>query len=366
MRKAALLLLLALFCGRASFAQVTEEEVKDEKASKIASATDFSVPSSPAFILLDATPAKVNKPSFARDFKLDWIFNGTGIAPNIAIEAQPIWLFGFKNKSYSEYQRTAWVLKQLSTLSISVGTVKKDTIQSLAWGAKLNIFREKRGDPMENREYIDGLKELISFSPHEKALLLRLNNYKDELNDLPDDSISRRAALEDKIAVVEDELKQMGEESEKEIKAKKKAFADHNWNASMIDIGYGNVYNYFGESIDKLALQQHYSGIWLNASYNFGSDKVLLSGLYKYQGGDSAVHYIGGNIRYGNSKINAFVEYVHETKSEVRRNTIAYGGDFKVSDQLLVQFGLRTEYNKEFTLRSLVPLVNLNWLLKGD
>jgi hypothetical protein len=37
-----------------------------------------------------------------------------------------------------------------------------------------------------------------------------------------------------------------------------------------------------------------------------------------------------------------------------------------LNDLVMIQFGLRTVYDKSFTLRSLKPIVNLNWLLKKN
>ena len=91
-----------------------------------------------------------------------------------------------------------------------------------------------------------------------------------------------------------------------------------------------------------------------------------MSGLYKFLGGDSTTHFAGVNLRYGKSRSNFFAEYVYEKTGDLRKNTIAYGGDFRINNTLMIQFGLRTEYDKSFSLKALKPLVNLNWILKTD
>lgn len=361
MRKRTILLLLLAPGSLVTQAQTTI--ATDKKVKQIAAATDFNVPASPAFILLDVTPAKVNRPGFARDFKIDWIYTNGGIAPNIAIEAQPVWLFGFRNTDYTRYRDKSWLLKQASTLSVSLGTVKREDLQSLGWGVKMNLFRQKRADPLQNDAFMESIRENIRFSEEEIGLLLKLEATREAMEVA---KTTAKAKLKKEVSALEAKIKALDADTEKELKWLKRQFADENWNAAMIDVGYGNAYDYLidKEVNHKLSLHSSTSGLWINAAHNFGARRFLLSGLYKYLGRKRSVHYVGGNLRYGTSKLNVFTEYVYETKSEIRRNTIAYGGDFKVAEQLLVQFGIRTEYNADFKLKALTPMVSVNWLLK--
>ena len=343
---------------------VTAQSEEDNKAQQLAEATDFSVPSSPAFVLLDATTAKVNKPAFTKDFKFDWVFKDNRLAPNIALEVQPIWMLFYKNINLVQYQKQEWFSRQLSTLSFSLGTVKKDTIQSLAWAIKLNLFREKKADPMMNENYIGELKKIIAFSPDEKRIALQLEGLKDAFEEETD--AAKKTELLKKMEDLKVLLEKEDERKKKDYARIKKEFMEKTWNANMVDIGFGKAYNYFGEELEDLKFQSRGSGIWVNGSYNFNTSNFVVSALYKFLGGDSSTHFIGGNLRYGGSKINFFAEYIFEKAGSGKANTIAYGGDFRLNDILMIQFGLRTEYNKSFTLKSLKPLVNFNWLLKKN
>lgn len=349
---------LLLLVSLNSFGQSEEEE------KKIVEATDFSVPSAPAFILLDATPAQINKPAFAKDFKFDWVFKDNKLAPNIAMEIQPVWMLFYKKTSLTEYQSQDWLPRQLSTLSFSLGTAKKDSVQSLAWAFRVNLFRARKADPMLDTNYINSLREIIADSEYEKKINIEIESVKAMIDANED------PAKKEKLIKRLDELKQILEREDdrkkNKYKEKKKEYQEQNWNATLVDIGFGKSYNYFGEELDELKFESRKSGIWINGCYNFGTSNFLVSGLYKYLGGDTTTNYAGINLRYGSSRVNFFAEFVFEKNGNEKRRNIAYGGDFRLNDLVMIQFGLRTVYDKSFTLRSLKPIVNLNWLLKKN
>lgn len=354
-----LLCLASLLTTLQALAQTEENTLQ-----RLVEATDFSVPSSPAFILLDATPAKVNKPAFAKDFKFDWVFKDNRLAPNIALELQPVWMLFYKNTTLAQYQQQDWLPRQLSTISFSLGTTRNDTLQSLAWAVRLNVYRDRQADPMLNSDYISKLRDVISFTREEKRIALQKEGLEDAA-DAESDPVKKNELLQ-QIENLNSLLEKEDARKKEQYNKIRKEFQDRNWNANMVDIGFGKAYNYFGEELDDLKFQSRKTGVWVNGSYNFNTSDFVVSALYKYTGGDSSIHFAGANLRYGSSRINFFAEFVYEKSTDQKRNTIAYGGDFRLNDQLMIQFGLRTIYDESFSLKSLRPLVNLNWLLKKN
>lgn len=61
-----------------------------EEGFVIPKQTEFVIPPSPAYQMLDATSSLVNSTGTIRDFKVDWSFKTYRLAPNLAIEAQPV------------------------------------------------------------------------------------------------------------------------------------------------------------------------------------------------------------------------------------------------------------------------------------
>ena len=73
----------------------------------------------------------------------------------------------------------------------------------------------------------------------------------------------------------------------------------------------------------------------------------------------------GANLRYGGHDLIFFLEEVYENIEGQDKYTIAYGRDYKIASFLtflIVQFGIRTEYNKSFKISKFFSIVNLNWI----
>ncbi|MCP4147149.1 MAG: hypothetical protein GY757_05310, partial [bacterium] len=170
----------------------------------------------------------------------------------------------------------------------------------------------------------------------------------------------KKKELESKIeAISKRELKRAQKYKEK--------YEKDNWNATVLDLGYGRIHNYTGDSLSKLVLKNRGFGFWLNGCYGFNTKRFLVSGLIKYIKMDEEEQYFGGlNLRYGSAKANFFVEGVFESLEIEDKVTIAYGGEYKINPTMMLEFGIRTEYDKDFKFANLKPVVKLNWLMKKD
>lgn len=322
----------------------------------IPSPTSFSIPSSPAFDLLGVSPSKVNKPGFLKDFKIDWLINKNSLAPDIAIDVQPVWLIFFKKIDRNSYLNTGYALKQLSTLSLSVANTKKDSINSIAFSVKVNLYREY--DPIADYELIKKLnpdddiktKDILKLKTEIEAQLLFGSS------DIQKDS------LEKELKKYEEMLKYLDDEAKAEAKKYSETLEKKNWNKASIDIGYGRIENYLSGNLDSLNFFNGGNGLWISGAFGVG-EEILLSGMGKYIRMNSIDSYFAGaNFRYGSSDFNFFIEYVYESQNKVNSSIISYGGDYRLNKNLLIQFGLSTTYSKDLILKNLKPIINASWV----
>lgn len=349
-----LAIVLASLNAISAFSQTLSEATS--ATDKSVKATNFSVPSSAAFNLLEINPSQVHRPGFARDFKFDWLVKDNNLVSNIAIEAQPLWLFFYKNTDYQELKDQNLFQRSLSSLSLSVGTASKDSLRSIAWGAKINLYAAK--NPIYDTDYINMIGNFFTNSAVENEFLRLRVAYDLEPDQRKKDSLLREVNLL-RAAYIEDSLQHF-----RAIDKYKEQWEKDNWNSTIIDLGYGRIYNYLSESIDSLSFDNQGGGVWISGNFGIGK-KVLINGMVKYSKiAKNNVTTIGANFRYGGLNTNFFVEGLYNAASNdnLERFTIAYGGDIKFKTFAL-QFGLRTDYNKEFSFKNLIPVVNFNYLL---
>lgn len=349
------LFILAVFINPfGAFAQSTFDSAS---ASALAQSTNFSLPSSVAFNLLDVNPSQVYRPGFAKDFKFDWVIKDNKIVSNIAIEMQPAWLFFYKNTDYTRLLQHNFFQKTLSSLTISVGTAAKDSIRSLAWGVKANLYTGK--NPIYDTAYINRIGNFEA----NKQITAERDSLK-FLYDFETDKI-KKAALE---IAIEQLIQQYAKDSMAHFAAidkYKEQYEKDNWNVTMVDVGYGRIYNYFSESIDSLSFISNGSGVWLSGNFGIGK-KILINGMVKYTKIKNIdITTAGANIRYGGLNGNFFIEglYNYSSDNGQKKITIAYGGEFKIRKIIALQVGLRTDYSRDLKFRNLIPIVNFNYLL---
>ncbi|MCC6461104.1 MAG: hypothetical protein IT260_11575, partial [Saprospiraceae bacterium] len=140
--------LLFLFCTGLLSAQTSESApAEDSPESRVAKATELSIPTSPAFNMLNEnTPSRIERYAAIHNFKVDWSLTngqqGYALSPGLAIEAQPIWLLFFDRAGAAKYRQATPLARTFSTLSLSIGTNASNDKNWLAWGAKLNLYRQ--------------------------------------------------------------------------------------------------------------------------------------------------------------------------------------------------------------------------------
>src|SRR5688572_23131929 len=84
---------------------------------------DLGIPTAPAFVLLDVTPASVERPESPKAFVLNLlstVSQSEGLPRNYALQVAPYWLTSHENLTFGDYQAPSPAESMLRTMSFSV------------------------------------------------------------------------------------------------------------------------------------------------------------------------------------------------------------------------------------------------------
>jgi hypothetical protein len=371
----------------------TSSIAQDEVYEEVKNA-EISIPSAPAFAMLGVNPEIVTRPSDLKSFKVDWRIKNYNLAPDLALEAQPLWHFYYKKRSFDEYAAASRLAKKLSTLSLSAGTAKIDNINHASYSIKLNLY--KKNDVINDTLL---LKQLTSEHRYQQD---RFNQQIDSLVILRYQTTDpkRKNEIDKELDVIRYEIKNAHEISRLKYRNIIDQYYAENWNNTMLDAAFGSVYTYDNAGIDSLKVKRAGYALWLNGCLKMG-EHGLMSGLFRYTRiVDSSNKMFGLNFRYGSQRYNFYAEVVYEilgnyfdpsqefafdedeyfagkyiedigsgwldfnnTDSKTQY-TMAYGGDFKLSRNILLNFALRTQFTSDIKLTRLLPVANIICLMK--
>ncbi|MDJ1500268.1 hypothetical protein [Xanthocytophaga agilis] len=335
---------------------------------------EFSIPVSAAFDLLGVNPASVMKPGNIRDIKVDWSFRSWRLRPNIAIQAQPIWEIFYNRPHLTRYQRANRFSKMLSTLDLSFGTVEDENQnRRLAMATKLTLFRSK--DPLDQPDLYNNLTE--EFYQQRVELEKTLQLLHDSLTHTPKESdlLPTRFKIQEQITSIQQQLLTMDQTQRQRIQELATLFVKENWNASFLDIAFGKAYTFQNPVLDSLKLAEDGWSVWTNGSVGIGR-RLLLSGLVRYteftkdtlhQDRPIKQYTMGINLRYGSPRFNFFVEMINQKIDlPIRQDTftIAYGGDWRFSRNVMISYAVRTIYNRKFTFQNLIPIASISCMMR--
>ena len=390
-------LLLSAFTVSVAVAQQTNDALP-------APSSDFTIPAAPAYQLLDANASLVGRASVTRDFKVDWSLKSYRLAPNLALEMQPVWLLAYnKNNDLSRYRKAGYLMRTLSTLSASAGTLDgNDTTRFFSYALKLNLFRSH--DPLLDNDLYTEYQ-----ASYESSLLQQvksLDSLQRERQALP--SSPKRDSLDTEILKKESELYQFRKAYRDQLKQKQDEYKARHWNASYVDVAWGRAFSFnpkLSDKIDSLLLNNTGNGVWLNASVGLGKRWLIssmlrtikkegqlrstiidnLSGIPQLttQKKDLLDFATGLNIRYGSVRYSFFIEgFYTRSKSAVaildlngfdtgndafvtsERIVLAYGGDLRLGNNVLLNYGIRTTVDKRLSFRGMVPIASVTCLMK--
>ena len=154
--------------------------------------------------------------------------------------------------------------------------------------------------------------------------------------------------------------------------------------------------------------------MWLNGSFGIGK-KILVSGLFRttwyeeqlnFLVGDKTtgeqfeqqavaqnnLYSVGVNIRYGGAIYNFFVELLYEKKglktpveaieksfdvpedqvivassvkwNVVQPNTLNFGGDWRISRNLIINYGMRCVFDSHWKFQTFTPVVSVSCMMR--
>lgn len=353
---------------------LTESQGQDAVPTSPAKPLEFAIPVSAAFDLLGVNPSTVMKPGMIRDFKVDWSFQSWRLKPNIAIQAQPVWELLYNRNDLLKYQGASKFMKVLSTLDLSFGTIEDDLQnRRLAGAAKVTLFREE--DPLDVPElYRQVTEEFYQQQQGTRELIVAL---QDTLKQLGNDPLYllERFQFQTQLTDATRQLMQVEADQKQRIANIAALYVREHWNASFVDVAVGRSYTYKNETLDSLGLHEDGIGAWINGSIGLGR-KIMLSGLIRYAslqtrkefGISNGKSYLTGlNLRYGSPKFNFFAEVLNQSSEgflHTNRITLAYGGDWRFSRNVMLSYGLRTVYTRNFQFKNLVPIASISCMMR--
>src|SRR5690606_5570436 len=148
-----------------------------------------------------------------------------------------------------------------------------------------------------------------------------------------------------------------------------------NWNSSGLDLAFGRVYTY-ANALDTLNIQNTGYAVWLNGALKAGH-RGLVGGIFRIKKvGDNQDFMTGVSYRFGGARFSFYGELAYESLrnfsasgfsddelfaskyikdldngwvmfnepiESITRLTLTYGGDFRLSNGILLNFALRTK-----------------------
>lgn len=406
-------LLFAAICT-ATFAPLQAQlKLDNEKIPDRLTPKELTIPTSPLFDLLGAAPAQVARTADIKDFKVDWSFRNWRVNPNLAIQAQPVWELFYNRKKLDRYQQANYFERMMASLDVSLGTLQGDGDNRRIGGAiKLNIYKQK--DPLMVKGVYDEVQntfdeELVQLKEKEKEILASLDSLLK-----PTDIKTARETLRDNDA----KLASFYSRRNAAIQEKAATFISDNWNSAYIDAAFGKVYTYSTDSagtLKKLSLNRNTgNGAWINFGFGVGK-RSLISGLIRTTFYEEEINFsikdkdtgdeiaekaiagnnlfsLGLNYRYGGALYNFFAEVIWEGKKSktpfgalqsvfaapdgkeivvssvkwdtVNPYTINFGGDWRISRNVILNYGMRWVMDEKFKTISFTPIANISCMMR--
>lgn len=404
---------IAIFCiisintkAQLNFA---EQQPNTEKLSP----RELTIPTSPLFDLMGVAPSQVAHTANIKDFKVDWSFANWRLNPNLAIQAQPIWELLYNKSDIKKYQNATGLGRMLSSLDVSIGTVQTFSNDRRIGGAlKLSLL--KQNDPLLIKGAYDGIQnqfnnELKYLQGREKEILKALDTLT-----IPDLINIKKQEL----ARNDLQLASFYSRRNSAIQQQALQYTKDKWNSAFIDIAFGKIFTYETDSagsLKKLKLNRNTgNGVWLNFGFGIGK-RGLISGLIRssfyeedltfllkdnstgIQTQEQAVASnklitLGINFRYGGPVYNFFAEFIYEGKTVKTANDalnevfkvpngatiisnsvkwdivnpyiINFGGDWRISRNVILNYGIRCIMDKTFKNTTFTPIANISCMMR--
>jgi hypothetical protein len=385
---------------------------QNETAAGRVSPKELTIPASPIFDLMGATPSQINRTADIKDFKVDWSLK-YGVNPNLAIQSQPVWELFYNRKNLGKYQSASGFMRKLSSLDISMGTIQDDdNYRRIGAAAKLNLYREK--DPLMVKELYEDIS--LKYKNEKEELELQLKEAKQKLDTIT--NILEKPGLRSQIKSIEEQLNSQNSRRMSEINSRAKIFVEENWNASSLDIAIGRTHTFKSDSSGTFGMKRNNrstgSGIWVNGNLGIGK-KMLVTCMVRsfwydeqvdfrikdlITGDETAqktlarnsVNSLGLNFRYGGSVYTFFFEMLYEYKKiktsdevlnksyktpgnteiigssvkweEIHPNTLSIGGDWRISRSVIINYGMRCVFDSKWKFKTFTPVATISCMMR--
>jgi hypothetical protein len=399
------ILFLSVFISIASFSQ-------NENTAGRVSPKELAISPSPIFDLMGATPSQVTRLGDIKDFKVDWSLK-YGVNPNLAIQSQPFWELFYNRSDLSKYQKASGFMRKLASVDLSLGTIQDESSYRRIGGAvKINLYREK--DPLMAKDMYEDIG--IKYKAEKADFELQLKETKYKLDTIK--NILDKPALRTQIRSIEDQLNSQNSRRMAEINERAKIFVNEYWNASSLDFAFGRTYTFKSDSTGTFGMKRNNRstgwGAWINGNIGIGN-KFLLTGLIRTSRYDEQVDFIvkdlsngaetsqnaiaknslysmGLNLRHGGSIYTFFIEMLYEYKKlnaadkaltrayktpdnvqiigsslkweEVHPNTFTFGGDWRVSRSVIINYGMRCVFNSQWKFKTFSPVATVSCMMR--
>jgi len=392
---------------------VSAASAQSDPAAGRVTPKELTIPPSPVFDVMGVTPSQINRTSDIKDFKVDWSFKSWKLNPNLAIQSQPVWELLYNRNDLEKYQSASGFMRRLSSLDFSVGTVQdENNDRRIGFALKMNLYKQK--DPLLAKELYADIserykKERSDLEDQLKALHQKLDTTT---------NILEKPALRTQIITLEEQLNTQHSRRMGEINSRAKIFVEDNWNASSLDVAFGRVYSYKTDSagsLKTLRLNRNtgYAG-WINGSFGIGK-KFLLTALVRNSWYEEELEFTirntttgaesqqkavaentllttGINLRYGGSIYTFFVEFLYEKKAlktalealndafkaptnfqvvgstvkwdVVHPNTLSFGGDWRISRSVILNYGMRCIFSKDWEFKTFTPVATISCMMR--
>ncbi len=374
---------------------------------------ELAIPTSPLFDLMGAAPSQVARTADIKDFKVDWSLKNWKVNPNLAIQAQPVWELFYNRKNLTKYQQASRFQRMMASLDLSLGTALGDNSERRIGGAlKMNLYKQR--DPLLTKGAYDEIQktfddELILLKKMEKEILLAMDSITK-----PSELARKREELRNNDA----QITSFYSRRNTAIQSQSAQYASDNWNAAYVDMAFGKIYSYTTDSagsLGKLSLNRNTgNAFWLNFGFGIGKRGLLsalirssfyeeeltftvrddLSGEENIQQAIAAnkLFTLGINFRYGGPVFNFFAEFIREAKSlktpiqalndvltvpdgktvvtstvkwdVVNPYIINFGGDWRISRNVMLNYGMRCVLDKNFKTVSFLPIANISCMMR--
>jgi hypothetical protein len=404
--KSICLFLFTIICIKTSFAQ-------DQTTKERVSPKEFAIPASPVFDIMGVTPSQINRTADIKDFKVDWSFKSWKLNPNLAIQSQPFWELIYNRKDLSRYQRASGFMRKLASVDVSVGSIQdENNDRRIGFAIKTNLIRKR--DPLMAKGLYEDIGE--RYKTEKIELQAKLKFLIHQLDTTT--QIMAKPEIRNQIRSTEEQLLTINSRRNAEINERAKIFVSEHWNASSLDVAFGRIYSYKTDStgtFKSLRLNRNtaYAG-WINGSVGIGK-KLLLSGLFRSSWYEEELNFLlrntgtgvevnqlavadntlltmGINLRYGGPYFTFFAEFLYEQKGLktpvealskafeaptnfevvsnsvkwdiVRPNTISFGGDWRLNRSVVLNYGMRCLFDKNWKFTAFVPVASIACMMR--